>query len=204
MLSDLTNLPRTIVPEAFFEKVMELVADIPAPAEAAEDRALVRLEGMGGGQWNVGFVAGRAQIREGEISDPTVQVSLSVIDWREFVVGRVRDVVTPGMDKNLLDPRMIVRIFDDRDAVEAVRDFQGTIKLTVRDPEEDGDYVLFVTLGGQAETREEPATTVEISLGDLASLVRQESTPQAAFFAGQIRIDGDMNLAMALMTLTAS
>ena len=204
MLSDLTNLPRTIVPEAFFEKVMELVADIPAPAEAAEDRALVRLEGMGGGQWNVGFVDGRAQIREGEISDPTVQVSLSVIDWREFVVGRVRDVVTPGMDKNLLDPRMIVRIFDDRDAVEAVRDFQGTIKLTVRDPEEDGDYVLFVTLGGQAETREEPATTVEISLGDLASLVRQESTPQAAFFAGQIRIDGDMNLAMALMTLTAS
>ena len=204
MLSDLTNLPRTIVPEAFFEKVMELVADIPAPAEAAEDRALVRLEGMGGGQWNVGFVDGRAQIREGEISDPTVQVSLSVIDWREFVVGRVRDVVTPGMDKNLLDPRMIVRIFDDRDAVEAVRDFQGTIKLTVRDPEEDGDYVLFVTLGGQAETREESATTVEISLGDLASLVRQESTPQAAFFAGQIRIDGDMNLAMALMTLTAS
>jgi len=202
MLSDLTNLPRTIVPEAFFEKVMEVVADIPAPAEAAEDRALVRLEGLGGGEWNVGFVDGRAQIREGTISDPTVQVSLSVIDWREFVVGRVRDVVTPGMDKNLLDPRMVVRIFDDREAVEAVRDFQGTIRLTVRDPEEDGDYVLFVTLGSQDETREEPATTVEISLEDLARLVRQESTPQAAFFAGQIRIDGDMNLAMALMTLT--
>ena len=48
MLSDLTNLPRTIVPEAFFEKVMEVVADIPAPPEAAEDRALVRLEGLGG------------------------------------------------------------------------------------------------------------------------------------------------------------
>ena len=202
MLSDLTNLPRTIVPEAFFEKVMEVVADIPAPPEAAEDRALVRLEGLGGGEWNVGFVDGRAQIRQGTIDAPTVQVSLSVIDWREFVVGRVRDVVTPGMDKNLLDPRMVVRIFDDREAVEAVRDFQGTIRLTVRDPEEDGDYVLFVTLGSQDETREDPATTVEISLEDLARLVRQESTPQAAFFAGQIRIDGDMNLAMALMTLT--
>jgi putative sterol carrier protein len=204
MLSDLTNLPRTIVPEAFFEKVMELVADIQAPPEAAADRALVRLEGVGGGEWNVGFLEGRAQIREGTISDPTVQLSLSVIDWREFVVGRVRDVVTPGMDTNLLDPRMVVRIFDDREAVEAVRDFKGTLRLTVRDVAEDSDYVLFVTLGSQAETREEPATTVEISLEDLASLVRQDSTPQTAFFAGQIRIDGDMNLAMALMTLTSN
>lgn len=204
MLSDLTNLPRTIVPEAFFEKVMELVADIPAPPEAAEDRALVRLEGAGGGSWHVGFVGGRAQIKPGEIPDPTVQVSLSVIDWREFVVGRVRDVVTPGMDTNLLDPRLVVRIFDDREAVEAVRSFQGTIQLTVRDTEEDGDYVLFVTLGPQAETRDAPATTVEIALEDLAKLVRREGTPQAAFFAGQIRIDGDMNLAMALMTLTSS
>ena len=204
MLSDLTNLPRTIVPEAFFEKVMEVVADIPAPPEAAEDRALVRLEGLGGGEWNVGFVDGRAQIRQGTIEEPTVQVGLSVIDWREFVVGRVRDVVTPGMDKNLLDPRLLVRIFDDREAVEAVREFQGTIKLTVRDPAEAGDYVLYVTLGGQEETREQPATTVDIALDDLASLVRRDSTPQAAFFAGKIRIDGDMNLAMALMTLTSN
>ncbi len=204
MLSDLTNLPRTIVPEAFFEKVMEVVADIPAPAEAAEDRALVRLDGLGGGEWSVGFVDGRAQIQRGPIDNPTVQVSLSVIDWREFVVGRVRDVVTPGMDTNLLDPRIVVKIFDDREAVEAVREFVGTIKLTVRDPAEDGEYILFVTLGSQTETREEPATTVEIALNDLASLVRRDSTPQAAFFAGKIRIDGDMNLAMALMTLTST
>ena len=156
------------------------------------------------GEWNVGFVDGRAQIHQGTIEEPTVQVSLSVIDWREFVVGRVRNVVTPGMDKNLLDPRLLVRIFDDREAVEAVREFQGTIKLTVRDPAESGDYVLYVTLGGQGETREQPATTVDIALDDLASLVRRDSTPQAAFFGGKIRIDGDMNLAMALMTLTSS
>ena len=203
MLTDLKNLPRTIVPEAFFEKVIELVGDIPAPPEAASDKAIVRMEGAGGGVWNFGFVDGSAHVGVGPVAEPTLQLSLSVIDWREFVVGRVRDVVTPGMDENLLDPRMLVRVFDDREAVDAVRGFTGTIQITVRDIEDDGDYVVFVTLGTQEETQEAPETSVEIDLEDLARLVRQEVTPQAAFFAGQIRIEGDMNLAMALMTLTA-
>jgi len=203
MLHDLKNLPRTIVPEEFFEKVIELVAELPAPPEAATDQAIVRMDGAGGGVWNFGFVGGRAHVAKGTIENPSVQVGLSVIDWREFVVGRVRDVVTPGMDQTLLDPRLLVRIFDDHEAIDAVRDFTGTIRLTVRDVKDDGDYTLFVTLGAQAETRDEPATAVEIDLEDLARLVRREATPQAAFFAGEIRIEGDMNLAMALMTLTS-
>ena len=69
----------------------------------------------------------------------------------------------------------------------------------MQDREEDAEYRVTLTFGtsGGGNTS---ATTVSVDLDYLGHLMSGQETPQNAFFAGKIRIEGDMNLAMALMS----
>ena len=60
---------------------------------------------------------------------------------------------------------------------------------------------MTLTFGGAAPKPAAPTTTVTFSRDDFLAILGGELQPQAAFFAGKIRLDGDMNLAMGLMAL---
>lgn len=198
---DLLDLPRTVVPAEFFPLVADVLSEIETPEAASQDRAVVRLEGAGGGAWNLGFSEGRAVVLEGDLEAPSVRVSLSVSDWREIVAGRVRDVVAPDVAATWLDPRTLIRIYRDASIIDSVRALSGDIRMTLHDKDEDEDYRITVTLGGVDPRPDDPTTTVDMRLEALARIARGDESPQQAFFAGRIRIDGDMNLAMGLMAL---
>ena len=55
-------------------------------------------------------------------------------------------------------------------------------------------------MGGQPPNVTSPTTTIRVDLTYLGRLASGAENVQNAFFAGKIRIDGDMNLAMGLMT----
>ena len=106
-MDQLTDLPRNIVPEEFFERVLsslETTGDILA---TIPDHALIHLEGAGGGTWMLAVREGRAVIERSEAPEPVLQISLRVSDWREFVAGRVLDEVQRHLSVNLLDPRTL-------------------------------------------------------------------------------------------------
>ncbi|MGM0574229.1 MAG: SCP2 sterol-binding domain-containing protein [Myxococcota bacterium] len=199
-MKELLDLPRNVMPAEFVAKVRELVADEPAPPGASDDKAVFTLVGPGGGAWNAGFEESGLVIGDGAVDSPSVQITMSVADWREFVAGRVRDAVKDQLDTTLLDPRALGLIYEDPQKVERLRQFSGDIQIIVEDREDDADYTMTVTLGGDTPSVDEPTTTVRISMEDLVALAKGGENLQEAFFAGRIRLDGDMNLAMALMT----
>ena len=148
----------------------------------------------------MGVSEGAFGVADGTTTSPLVSISLAVADWREFVVGRVRDLVTQHANTSLLDPRALTRLQGSGERAARLRGFTGDIQCIVEDGEEDAEYIATFTLGGGTPNLTAPTTTIRVDLGYLGRLVSGEENVQNAFFAGKIRIDGDMNLAMGLMT----
>jgi hypothetical protein len=202
-MDQLTDLPRNIVPEEFFERVLTSLVDLGDIESVIPEHALIRLEGAGGGTWFLAVREGRPVIRPGDTADPVLQITLRVSDWREFVAGRVRDELQRHLSVNLLDPRTLLRILTSEEALALVRDLSGDVQIVVEDDAEHLSYVGTITLGSGAPCIESPTTRVTVELEDAGRIVRGEASPQEAFFTGRIRVDGDMNLAMALVTVVS-
>ena len=115
----------------------------------------------------------------------------------------MRDELQRHLSVNLLDPRTLLRILTSEEALALVRDLSGDVQIVVDDEVEHLSYVGTITLGSGAPCIESPATRVTVELGDAGRIVRGEASPQEAFFTGRIRVDGDMNLAMALVTVVS-
>jgi len=199
-MADLMNLPRMIMPAAFTELLAEAMSEIEPPADASADRVAVFISGPGGGDWHMGVTDGAFDVVEGATEAPLVSISLTVADWREFIAGRVRDVVKEQSNRSLLDPRGLAKLQGSGERASRLRGFSGDIQCIVEDADEDAEYVATFTLGGQGPNVTSPTTTIRIDLGFLGRLASGAENVQNAFFAGKIRIDGDMNLAMGLMT----
>jgi hypothetical protein len=197
---DLTNLPRMIMPAAFADLFQEAMSELSPPADATADRVAAFVNGPGGGSWHMGVSGGAFELTEGPTESPLVAVSLTVADWREFVAGRVRDVIRDHADASLLDPAAIAKLQGSGERAERLRAFTGDLQCIIEDADEDAEYVATVTLGGQAPNPSAPTTTIRVGLDYLGRLASGAENVQNAFFAGKIRIDGDMNLAMGLMT----
>ncbi|MEC9072177.1 MAG: hypothetical protein VX938_07350, partial [Myxococcota bacterium] len=163
-MDQLTDLPRNIVPEEFFERVLSSLETMGDIQENIPDHALIHLEGAGGGTWMIAVREGRALIERSENPDPVLQISLRVSDWREFVAGRVLEEVQRHLSVNLLDPRTLLRILTSREALELVRDLSGDVQIVIEDREEDLDYVGTVTLGPATPSVAKPTTRVSVGL----------------------------------------
>ena len=197
---DLTNLPRMIMPAALADLLVEALGELTPPPDATEDRVAVNVSGPGGGSWHIGVTEGAFSLIEGTTDTPLVTVSMNVSDWREFVAGRVRDVVSAHADVSLLDPKALTKLQGNGERAERLRGFSGDIQCIIEDSEEDAEYVATCTLGGAPPNLTSPTTTIRVDLDYLGAIVSGKDNVQSAFFAGKIRIDGDMNLAMGLMT----
>jgi len=197
---DFMNLPRMIMPAALTDLIAEAMTELTPPEDATDDRVAVHVTGPGGGDWHTGVTDGAFDIVEGSAEAPLVAISLSVADWREFVAGRVRDEVREHTDTALLDPKALTRLQGSGERAGRLRGFAGDVQIIIEDGEEDAEYAATFTLGGGAPNVDAPTTTIRVDLGYLGRLASGEENVQSAFFAGKIRIDGDMNLAMGLMT----
>lgn len=199
-MKQLLDLPRTIMPAEFFDQVAAALASEEVPPGAPDDRTMIHLHGAGGGTWNAGFVDGRMTLVDGPVDEAPLQITLTVSDWREFVAGRVRDVIKDAAPDHAPDLTAIGHLYSSEEKVETLRAFAGDIQAIVEDAEEDAEYIATFTLGGGTPDATDPTTTIRVGLDALSRLASGAENIQTAFFSGSIRIDGDMNLAMGLMT----
>lgn len=201
MTTDFANLPADITPGALFAAIAEALKDEPAPANAAPDKLLLHVDGEAGGTWAMGFAGGRLVIEEGAADNPPLQVSATTDDLRAFVAGKIRDAVKAkaGDKASAIDPKKMAKLFRITHKTEQVKAYKGDLQLVVENGSDK--HKLTLTFGGGKPNPAAPTTTISITLDDFLALLGGELNAQAAFFAGKIRLDGDMNLAMGLMSM---
>lgn len=198
-MTDLANLPADITPQAFIDAIREAMAGESVPETASKQKAVLVLDGDGGGAWTMGFVDGKLRIDEGVADAPPVRLTATVDSWRALVAGRIHERMSQAVGGATFDPRRLARAFHDGARIEKINAFAGDLRLVAEDPELGFEYAITVTLGGSAPDLAAPTTTVRITLEHAAALARQEENLQAAFFSGKIRLDGDLNLPMGIM-----
>lgn len=197
-MTDLTNLPQDITPSAFFDLVRDAVAGQPAPD--APETTIFHIEGADGGAWTASVVDGAIAVDAGASGPSILQVTLSVQDWRAIVAGSVRDRLQGAASQAPpFDPGALSKLLTRPEVSDSLRGMEGNLQLVLEDGEHD--YRVTLTFGDSDRDVQTPTTTVSVTMGDAAQIASGEENPQAAFFAGKIRLDGDMNLAMGLMTL---
>lgn len=200
-MTDFANLPADITPGAFFSAIAEALKDEPAPANAAPDKLLLHVWGDAGGTWAMGFEGGRLVINEGSADKPPLQISTTTDDLRAFIAGSIRDAVKAkaGPQAAAIDAKQVAKLFRITGKTEQVKAYTGDLQLVVENA--GSAHKLTLTFGGGAPNPAAPTTTISIALDDFLAMTSGELNPQAAFFAGKIRLDGDMNLAMGLMAM---
>jgi putative sterol carrier protein len=200
-MTDFANLPADITPEALFTAIGEVLANEPAPANASPDKLLIHVSGEAGGTWAMGFDAGKLHIAQGTAANPPLQVSITTADLRAFVAGSIRDAVKAKVGNKAagIDPKQIAKLYKITNKTEQVRAYSGDLALVIENGADK--HAITLTFGGGAPKPAAPTTTISITLEDFLALTGGELNPQAAFFAGKIRLDGNMNLAMGLMAL---
>ncbi len=198
-MTDLANLPADITPQAFIDAIREAMAGESVPETASKQKAVLVLDGDGGGAWTVGFVDGKLEIGEGVADAPPVRLTATVDSWRALVVGRIHEHVAKAVGPMAFDPRRLARAFHDGARIEKINAFAGDLRLIAEDTALGAEYAVTITLGGGAPNLATPTTTVRITLEHAAALARHEENLQTAFFSGKIRLDGDLNLPMGIM-----
>lgn len=199
-MTDFANLPADITPAAFFKAVEDALANEPAPAGASPEKLVFHVDGEAGGSWSMGFVGGRLKIDEGAGPGAPLQVSATTHDFRAFIAGEIRDAIKARSGgKGQIDAKKMARLFRVTEKTDQVKAFSGDLQLRMDDGAKS--YKLTLTFGGGTPKPAAPTTTIKMELSDFLALTAGELNPQAAFFAGKISLDGDMNLAMGLMAL---
>ncbi len=198
-MTDFTALPADITPAQFLSLVEQALASEPAPAGASPEKLVIHVSGDAGGSWSMGFDSGRLRINEGASDGAPLQVSLSTDDLRAFVAGAIRDAILARAGGRTVDARQIGKLYAVTHKTEQIKAYSGNLQIAVAST--DATHRLTLTFGGATPNPAAPSTTVSFVLEDFLAILGGELNPQAAFFAGKIRLDGDMNLAMGLMAL---
>ncbi len=183
--------PRDITPERFFREWL------PAKAEqklAGFPRALlvrVRLDGEGGGAWDLHLDKGKLDVTEAGTDEPELLLMQTVADWRAIVAGEEGGPDLAPAEANPADLMLI-----DPQAVQILDTVKGTLRFEVTGYK-DRTWALTVKIGTQP-LADPPTATIQVDAETSAAMLARKLPPPQAFFEGKLKLLGDANLAMQL------
>lgn len=194
--------PETFFAERFPAQMNRQLADQEEAAAAAR-RALEGMRavdatlrfdvrGPGGGTWYVNFAGGRASAASAPAHPPFLSITLDREHfeplWREAgdnVLGFLGGVSGMGAPIKLT-----------RSRVEQLAAVKGALLFELTG---EGGFRLVAHLGGEPPADDAPpATAIRVDTRAYRELRSGAIQPQDAFLAGQIQVEGDMQLAMQL------
>lgn len=210
-----------IVPETAAELIGEFLPNFvggllaraaAAPAQRSVNPALklpapvgVGLRVVGAGEWTLRITgAGAAPklvVESGISSNVALQLSLDQRDFVPLVVAPLRRAVeAAAAAPSTAAPGVWSRLGRwDEETVELLRRQTGGILLRIRDGELKRCVAL--TPSTQPFSLESAPCMIDCSLSDLEQLQAQRGNPLDLFYAGQIRISGDAQIALAMAGL---
>lgn len=164
----------------------------PGRRAATPMTVAVSLEGEGGGEWLLDVSETELRVRDPGQSGPVPQVLMRqpFADWRAAAVGEGDSIVAPPeaspLDVLFVDP-------SSRQMLEAVR---GTVRFEISGYNQR-TWWMQVKFGPQPEPIE-PEATMAIDAADYAAILARTLSPTEAYFAGKIRLTGNIAVAMQL------
>jgi hypothetical protein len=184
--------PRDIAPQTFFEEWLPgAYASIPEERRAHGVKVRVRLDGDGGGAWDLHLERDRLDVRRPADGELPVTLHQSVEDWRAITFGE--EGAPPLAPPQSGGTEMLFLDEPTRRALAAVR---GTVLFEVSEYR-GRTWRLTLKLGDQPMPPG-PGATISVDAATYAQMVARKLAPPEAYFAGRIRIGGDTGLAMQL------
>lgn len=163
---------------------------VPAPVGV-----VVRV--VGAGEWTLRILSGKLDVSAGVAPDVALQLSLHASDFGPLVVTPLRRAGAPS---GALPNGFWARLGRwDEETVDLVRRQEGRILVRVDDFGTSRNVAI--TPGLLPYSLSEAPCIIECRLADLEELQARTANPLDLFYAGQIRITGDAQIALAMAGL---
>jgi hypothetical protein len=164
----------------------------------------VGLRVVGAGEWTLRVVERRLVVEAGIAADVALQISLAEADFEPLVLAPLRRAVALHADREAAPGNTGNGLWSrlgrwDEETVDLLRCQSGGILLRVDDAGTKRNVAL--SPGNSSPSLESAACTIDCKLADLIDLQNKRSNPLDLFYAGQIRISGDAQIALAMAGL---
>jgi putative sterol carrier protein len=138
---------------------------------------------------------GKLEVASGVATDAVLQVSLTPADFAELI--RQGDALfQSGASDKLLALRSLTL---DAERAKMIRNVDGSVAFEIT--EGDEARTLLLSPGAAVVGSSPPACTVRIAASDFWALSRGEKNPFELLMDGKIRMQGRMEVAMALSSV---
>jgi hypothetical protein len=141
------------------------------------------------------LVSGKLEVTRGPSNDAILQLSLSPADFA-VLVEQGDALLAAGASDRMLALRSLSV---DAERAKLLRNVDGSVAFEIA--EGDNCRRLLLSPGAALAGQEAPACTVRIEAADFWSLSRGERNPFELLMEGKIRMQGRMDVAMALSSV---
>jgi SCP-2 sterol transfer family len=180
-------------PREFFEDFLPAWFSKSAPSSASSPGALVFH--VGAETYALRLDAGRLLVTLGSTTDAILQVSVSAADFAELIV-QAQPLLDAGQSDRLLALRSLSL---DAERAKMIRSVDGSVAFEIADGSEA--RTLLLTPGIAIVGSAPPACSVRVAASDFWALSRGEKNPFELLMDGKIRMQGRMEVAMALSSV---
>lgn len=141
------------------------------------------------------LVAGKLEVSSALVSDAILQVSLSPADFAALV-EQGQPLFESGASDRVLALRALAL---DAERAKLIRDVDGSVAFEIDEP--DVLRTLLLSPGSALAGASPPACTVRLAGADFWGLSRGERNPLELLMNGKLRIQGRMEVALALSSV---
>jgi putative sterol carrier protein len=150
---------------------------------------------VGDESYAVRLAAGKLAVTGGSATDAILQVSFSPADFAELI-RQAEPLFVSGASDRLLALRSLSL---DAERAKTIRNVDGSVAFEITEAELV--RTLLLSPGAAVASSSPPACTVRIAASDFWALSRGEKNPFELLMDGKIRMQGRMEVAMALSSV---
>lgn len=150
---------------------------------------------VGADSFALRLARGKLEVASGSAGDAILQVSLTPADFAELIL-QAEALFQSGASDRLLALRSLTL---DAERAKMIRNVDGSVAFEISDAEQPRSLLL--SPGAAVAGGSPPACTVRIAAADFWALSRGEKNPFELLMDGKIRMQGRMEVAMALSSV---
>lgn len=189
----MTSVPVPAAPREFFEGYLPSWLAASSPSQVTSPGALVFH--IGPESFSLRLDTGKLRVTSGASADAILQVSMAVADFAELI-RQGEALFHSGASDKLLALRSLSL---DAERAKAIRNVDGSVAFEITD--EAQVRTLLLSPGVAIAGSTPPACTVRVAASDFWALSRGEKNPFELLMDGKIRMQGRMEVAMALSSV---